>query len=51
MIARGILPLRDNHINPRVIKKKMSNFPQERSEHDRVQHPQTSFEQAVRILK
>jgi hypothetical protein len=26
-IAQGRLPLRDNRINPRVIKKKMSNFP------------------------
>ena len=50
-IAQGRLPLRDNRINPRVIKKKMSNFPKKRSEHYRVQHPQTSFEQAVRILK
>ena len=50
-IARGLLPLRDNRINPRVIKKKMSNFPKKRPEHYRVQHPQTSFEQAVRVLK
>jgi len=50
-IAQGILPPRDNRINPRVIKKKMSNFPKKRPEHYRVQHPQTSFEQAVRILK
>jgi hypothetical protein len=50
-IARGVLPLRDHRINPRVIKKKMSNFPKKRPEHYRVQHPQTSFEQAVRILK
>jgi len=50
-IARGILPLRDNRINPRVIKKKMSNFPRKRPEHSRPQHPQTSFDQAVRVLK
>jgi hypothetical protein len=50
-IAQGVLPLRDNRINPRVIKRKMSNFPKKRPEHDRPQHPQTSFEQAVRILK
>jgi len=50
-IAQGRLPPRDNRVNPRVIKKKMSNFPKKRAEHYRVQHPQTSFEQAVRILK
>ena len=50
-IAQGVLPLRDNRTNPRVVKKKRSNFPKKRAEHYRVQHPQTSFEQAVRILK
>ena len=50
-IARGVLPPRDNRINPRVVKKKMSNFPKKRAEHYRVQPPQTSFEQAVRVLK
>lgn len=50
-IAQGVLPLRDNRINPRVIKKKMSNFPKKRPQHYHVLHPQTSFEQAVRILK
>jgi hypothetical protein len=50
-IAQGRLPPRDNRINPRVVKKKMSNFPKKRPEHYRIQHPQTSFEQAVRILK
>ena len=50
-IAQGRLPLRDNRINPRVIKKKMSNFPKKRAEHYRPQHPKTSFEQALRVLK
>lgn len=50
-IAQGRLPPRDNRIHPRVIKRKMSNFPKKRPEHYRPQHPQTSFEQAVRILK
>jgi hypothetical protein len=50
-IGQGVLPRRDNRINPRVVKRKMSNFPKKRPEHYRVQHPQTSFEQAVRILK
>jgi hypothetical protein len=50
-IAQVVLPLRDHRVNPRVVKKKMSNFPKKRAEHYHVQHPQTSFEQAVRILK
>ena len=50
-IAQGRLPLRDHRINPRVVKKKMSNFPTKRAEHYHVQHPQTLFEQAVRVLK
>ena len=50
-LARGVLPVRDPRIHPRVIQKKMSNFPQKRAQHYRPQHPQTSFEQAVRILK
>lgn len=50
-LAQGRLPPRDNRINPRVIKNKMSNFPKKRAQHYRVQHPQTSFEQAVRVLK
>lgn len=50
-IAQGRLPSRDNRINPRVVKRKMSNFAKKRAEHYRPQHPQTAFEQAIRILK
>jgi len=57
-IAQGRLPPRDNRINPRVVKKKMSNpshlrtcFPKKRPEHCHPPQPQTSFEQAVVILK
>ncbi|UCF34699.1 MAG: hypothetical protein JSV78_05220 [Phycisphaerales bacterium] len=50
-ITQGRLPLRDHRVNPRVVKKKMSKFLKEASEHYRVQHPQTSSEQAVRVLK
>jgi len=50
-IAQGRLPPRDNRINPRVVKKKMSNFAKKRPEHCYPPQPQTSFEQAVRILK
>jgi hypothetical protein len=50
-IAQGRLPPRDNRINPRVVKKKMSNFAKKRPEHRHPPQPQTSFEQAVVILK
>jgi len=50
-IAQGRLPLRDNRINPRVVKKKMSNFAKKRPEHCHPPQPQTSFEQAIVILK
>ena len=57
-IAQGRLPLRDHRINPRVVKKKMSNpshlrtcFPKKRPEHCHPPQPQTAFEQAVVILK
>ena len=36
-IAQGRLPSRDNRINPRVIKRKMSSFPKKRAEHYRPQ--------------
>jgi hypothetical protein len=50
-IAQGQLPPRDNRINPRVVKKKMSNFPKKRDKHRHPPQPQTSFQQAVVILK
>ena len=50
-IALGQLPPRENRINPRVVKKKMSNFPKKQAEHYRVPQPQTSFQQSVVILK
>ena len=50
-IAQGRLPPRENRINPRVVKKKMSNFAKKRAEHYRVPQPQTSFRQSVVILK
>jgi hypothetical protein len=50
-IAQGRLPPRDNRINPRVVKKKMSNFAKKRPKHCHPPQPQTSFEQAVVILK
>lgn len=50
-IAVGRLPPRDNRINPRVVKKKMSNFAKKRPEHAHPPQPQTTFEQSVVILK
>jgi len=50
-IAQGRLPPRANRINPRVVKKKMSNFGKKRPEHYRVPQPQTPFPQSVVILK
>ncbi len=50
-IAVGRLPPRENRINPRVVKKKMSNFAKKRPEHWHPPQPQTSFLQSVVILK
>ncbi len=50
-IAIGQLPPRDNRINPRVVKKKMSNFAKKRVEHYNLPQPQRPFEQSVVILK
>ncbi len=51
VIAIGQLPPRDNRINPRVVKKKMSNFAKKRVEHYNLPQPQRPFEQSVVILK
>lgn len=50
-ISEGRLPARDNRINPRVVKKKMSNFAKKRPEHCHPPQPQISFAQSVVILK
>lgn len=50
-IAIGQLPPRDNRINPRVVKKKMSKFAKKRAEHYNLPQPQRPFEQSVVILK
>jgi len=50
-IAQDRLSPRDNRINPRVVKRKMSNFAKKRPEHCPPPQPQTSIEQAVRIVK
>lgn len=50
-IAEGRLPPRDNRINPRVVKRKMSSFPKKRPQHAHPPRPQISFLQSVVILK
>ena len=49
-IAQGRLPPREDRSNPRVVKKKMSNYAKKRPEHYHVPQPQTPFEAAVLIL-
>jgi hypothetical protein len=49
-IAEEILPKRRPRINPRVIKKKMSNWPKKRPEHRTTALPKKRFQDAVKIL-
>lgn len=50
-IGRGRLPPRDNRINPRVVKVKMSNFRKKRPEDYHISHPQRPFAESVVMLK
>jgi hypothetical protein len=49
-IARHLLPKRDNRINPRVVKRKMSNFRLKRPEHQHWPQPSVPFREAVAIV-
>jgi hypothetical protein len=49
-IARFTLPPRRTRVNPRVVKRKMSNFNVKRPEHRNVPQPQVSFAEAIAIL-
>jgi hypothetical protein len=49
-IAEEVLPARRNRINPRVIKRKMSNWRKKRPEHRQTPQPTKSFRQSVLIL-
>jgi len=49
-IARHRLPERDNRSNPRVVKRKMSNFKLKRDQHLRWPQPSNSFQEAVVVL-
>ncbi len=49
-IAEEVLPERRNRINPRVIKRKMSNWRKKRPEHRRCPQPTKKFRRSVVIL-
>lgn len=49
-IARGRLPERRNRVNPRVVKRKMSNFLKKRSKHYHWPQPKRSFREAVALI-
>jgi hypothetical protein len=48
-IARHRLPERDNRSNPRVVKRKMSNFRLKRPEHQHWPQPSVPFREAVAV--
>jgi hypothetical protein len=50
LIAQQVLPLRDNRINPRVIKIKMSKWPKKRACHRQPTQPAKPFKRSVVIL-
>lgn len=49
-VARFRLPPRKPRVNPRVVKRKMSNFEKKRPEHYHVLQPKSSFTEAIAIL-
>ena len=49
-IARRPLPERRNRINPRVVKRKMSNFLKKRPKHYEWPQPEISFREAVVVI-
>ncbi len=49
-IAEEVLPERRNRINPRVIKRKMSNWRKKRPEHRRYPQPTKTFRQSIVML-
>jgi hypothetical protein len=49
-IGEEVLPERRNRINPRVIKRKMSNWRKKRPEHRRFPQPTKKFRESVVIL-
>lgn len=49
-ISEEILPRRRDRINPRVIKKKMSNWPKKRMKHLRPPKPDMAFADSIQVL-
>lgn len=49
-LARCRLPKRDNRINPRVVKRKMSKFPLKRAQHRHPPQPTTPFPLSIALL-
>ena len=49
-IATGLLPPRRHRSNPRVVKRKMSNFRLKRPEHRRVPQPMKPFREVVLLI-
>jgi hypothetical protein len=49
-IAEEVLPERRNRINPRVIKRKMSNWKKKRPEHRRYPQPTKKFRPSIVLL-
>ena len=49
-IAEEVLPERRHHINPRVIKQKMSNGRKQRPEHRHDPQPTQKFRQSIVML-
>jgi hypothetical protein len=49
-IAEEVLPERHDRINPRVIKRKMSNWPKKRPKHRRSPHPTKNFRPSIVVL-
>ena len=46
-IGEEVLPPRRNRINPRVIKRKMSNWKKKRAEHRHYPQPTKGFAEAI----
>jgi hypothetical protein len=49
-LAQQRLPERRRRSNPRVVKRKMSNFPLKRAEHRRISQPTKPFREAVALI-
>lgn len=50
-VGEEVLPERRNRINPRVIKRKMSNWPKKRPEHRPYPQPKKEFRASIVMLR